>query len=151
MPDPLTAELRAHRAAQAAERLAAPLWVDGDWVIATEIGQPIDPRNDVRNFKRLCRLAAVPERRLHDLRHSAATALLIADVDLATAGAMLGHFRVDMTRRYTHVLADRQRFAANRMSDVLFGAQAADSPVRQRQATGTKTGHTAPRPRRRPS
>jgi integrase len=51
MPDPLTAELRAHWAAQAAERLAAPLWVDGDWVIATEVGQPIDPRNDVRNFQ----------------------------------------------------------------------------------------------------
>jgi integrase len=143
MPDPLTTELRAHWTAQAAERLAAPVWVDGDWVIATEIGQPIDPRNDVRNFKRLCRAAGVPERRLHDLRHSAATALLIADVDLATAGAMLGHSRVDMTRRYTHVLADRQRVAADRMSDVLFGAQAGASRIRQRKQTGTKTGHMA--------
>ena len=143
MPDPLTTELRAHWATQAAERLAAPTWVDGDWVIATEIGQPIDPRNDVRSFKRLCRAAGVPERQLHGLRHSAAKALLIADVDLATAGAMLGHSRVDMTRRYTHVLADRQRVAADRMSDVLFGAQAGAKPVRQRKQTGTKTGHIA--------
>ncbi len=146
MPHPLTAELRAHRVAQAAERLAAPAWAEGDWVLATELGLPIDPRNDVRTFKRLCRAAGVPERRLHDLRHSAATALLLADVDLATAGAMLGHSRVDMTRRYTHVLADRKRVAADRMSDVLFGPQT-DAPVRRGQASGTKTGHIARLPK----
>jgi integrase len=147
MPHPLTAELRTHRAAQAAERLAAPAWADGDWVIATELGQPIDPRNDVRVFKRLCRTAGVPERRLHDLRHSAATALLVADVDLATTGPILGHSHVEMTARYTHVLADRKRIAADRMSDVLFGP-AATPPMRERQQSGTKTGHTAPAGRR---
>jgi integrase len=147
MPDPLTVELRAHRAAQAAERLAAPAWVDGDWVLATELGQPIDPRNDVRAFKRLCRAAGVPERRLHDLRHSAATALLLADVDLATAGAVLGHSRVEMTARYTHVVADRKRVAAERMTGVLFENQ--DKPIRERQQTGHKTGHISPVSKRR--
>lgn len=121
MPTSLTAELCEHRAAQAAERSAAPAWADGDWVLCDAVGRPLDPRNDVRSFKKLCRLAGVPERRLHDLRHSAATALLLADVDLATAGAMLGHSRVDMTARYTHVLADRKRVAADRMEGVLFG------------------------------
>jgi hypothetical protein len=48
---------------------------------------------------------------------------------------VLGHSRVDMTRRYTHVLADRQRVAADRMSDVLFGAQTAARPVRERQVS----------------
>jgi integrase len=124
MPDPLIVELRAHRAAQAAERLAAPVWADGDWVLTNEIGQPLDPRTDGRVFKALCRKAGVPERRLHDLRHSAATALLLADVDLATAGQVLGHSRVEMTARYSHVLADRKRVAANRMAGVLFGRDA---------------------------
>jgi integrase len=147
MPHLLTAELRAHRVAQAAKRLAAPAWADGDWVLATELGLPIDPRNDVRAFKQLCRAAEVPERRLHDLRHSAATALLLADLDLATA--MLGHSRVDMTCRSTHVLADRKRVAADRMSDVLFGPPN-DAAVRDAQGSGTKTGHIAriPKPPR---
>ncbi len=121
MPGSLTAELLEHRRTQAAERSASPVWTDGDWVLTNVIGLPLDPRNDVRSFKRLCRTAGVPERRLHDLRHSAATALLLADVDLATAGAMLGHSRVEMTARYTHVLADRKRVAADRMEGVLFG------------------------------
>jgi len=110
------------------------------------LGLPVDPRNDVRAFTRLCRAAGVPERRLHDLRHSAATALLLADVDLATAGAMLGHSRVDMTRRYTHVLADRKRVAADRMSDVLFGPTNG-AAVRDVQGSGTKTGHITRRPK----
>ncbi len=68
MPESLTAELRAHRRTQASQRLAAPLWADQDWVLTNQIGQPVDPRNDVRAFKTLCQKAGVPERRLHDLR-----------------------------------------------------------------------------------
>jgi hypothetical protein len=67
---------------------------------------------------------------------------LIADVDLATAGAVLGHSRVEMTARYTHVLADRKRVAADRMSEVLFAPST--TPVLAAKETGTKTGHTAP-------
>ncbi len=121
MPDSLTAELAVHRETQAIEREAAPAWAEGSWVLANQLGQPLDPRNDVRSFKALCRAAGVPERRLHDLRHSAATALLLADVDLPTAGALLGHSRVEMTARYSHVLADRKRVAADRMERTLFG------------------------------
>ena len=123
MPDPLTTELRAHRTAQAAERLATQFGSMATGLLPPRSASRSIPATTSAISKRLCRAAGVPERRLHDLRHSAATALLIADVDLATAGAMLGHSRVDMTRRYTHVLADRQRVAADRMSDVLFGAQ----------------------------
>jgi hypothetical protein len=85
MPDPLTTQPRAHRIVQTDERLAAPDWVDDDWVIATEIGQPIDlhKTSAISSCYAGWRCA---ERRLHDLRHSAATALLIADVDVAIAG-----------------------------------------------------------------
>jgi integrase len=121
MPTSLNAELIAHRAAQTAERETAPAWAEGNWVLTNQLGQPLDPRNDVRTFKALCRAAGVPERRLHDLRHSAATALLLADVDLHTAGQLLGHSRVEMTARYSHVLADRKRIAADRMEITLFG------------------------------
>jgi len=124
MPTSLTAELVAHREAQTAEREAAPAWAEGNWELTNQVGQPLDPRNHVRTFKALCRAAGVPERRLHDLRHSAATALLLADVDLHTAGQLLGHSRVEMTARYSHVLADRKRIAGDRMEIALFGRTA---------------------------
>ena len=42
------------------------------------------------DFKKLCEVANIPPRRLHDLRHSAATMMLDNDLDLKTVGQLLG-------------------------------------------------------------
>jgi integrase len=124
VPATLTSELRAHRKEQLTERLASEVWEpgpSGGWVFTDDAGRPIDPRADNRAFKDLCRSAGLPERRLHDLRHSAATMMLDSDVDLKTAGHLLGHSRVAQTERYQHVLADRKSVAAARIDQALFG------------------------------
>jgi integrase len=41
--------------------------------------------------------------RFHDLRHSTASALLAADVDLYTVGGILGHKSTQSTARYAHL------------------------------------------------
>src|SRR5690606_12118926 len=47
IPDELLADLKAHRKAQAAERLAAgSKWVDGDFVFARVDGTPTPPKQD---------------------------------------------------------------------------------------------------------
>jgi integrase len=124
MPATLTAELRAHRKSQTAERLASEIWESGPrggWVFANGIGGPTDPRADAREFKELC------AKRLHDLRHSAATMMLASDLDLRTAGQVLGHSQVALTARYSHVLADRRSVAAARIEQTMFGATAKGS------------------------
>lgn len=124
LPPTVTVELRSHRSAQAAERLGSELWEEGPgggWVFTDPIGHPVDPRADHRLFKELCAAAAVPPRRLHDLRHSAATAMLTSDLDLRTAGAVLGHNQIAQTARYSHVVADRKSVAATRIEGALFG------------------------------
>src|SRR6185312_15448786 len=51
VPKQMIELLQSHRRAQAAERLrAGELWTPqpgGGWVFATEIGTPVDPRNDL--------------------------------------------------------------------------------------------------------
>lgn len=64
-------------------------------------------------------------RRLHDLRHSAATMMLENELDLRTAGAVLGHSQVSHTARYRHVLADRKLVAADRIEKALFSRKSA--------------------------
>jgi len=114
LPIGITDELRAHRKEQLAERLASEVWEqgpDGGWVFPSEIGRPTDPNRDARAFKELCMKANVPPRRLHDLRHSAATMMLESDLDLKTVGQVLGHSQVALTARYSHILEDRRSVA----------------------------------------
>ena len=63
LPVPVTDELRAHRKAQLAERVASEIWEqgpDGGWVFANGRGGPTYPRADGRDFKALCGQAKVP-------------------------------------------------------------------------------------------
>ena len=60
LPELVVEVLRAHRARQAAERLAAAsLWEDSGLVFSTMIGTPIDPRNFRRAFAKLTEAAGL--------------------------------------------------------------------------------------------
>ena len=55
--------------------------------------------------------AGLPGLRVHDLRHSAASAMVSSGVDLLTVGRILGHRDHKSTMRYSH-LADDALLAA---------------------------------------
>jgi integrase len=73
--------LRAHRARQAAERLAWGVdYTDSGLVITTEDGRPLHPETLSGLFVRQAKRAELPPIRLHDLRHSVASILLAQGV-----------------------------------------------------------------------
>jgi integrase len=122
----LVAILRGHRAVQLAERLSqGELWVDQDLVFCNSIGGPYRSTNlEHHNFKPLVKRAGVPEIRFHDLRHTAATILLLEGVNPKVVSEMLGHASVAITLDlYSHVLPNMQRDAAAAMASVLWGAR----------------------------
>lgn len=58
-------------------------------------------------FHPLLERAGLPRIRFHDLRHTAATLLLLADVHPKVVSEMLGHSDIAITLRiYSHVLPD---------------------------------------------
>lgn len=99
--------------------------LQGGWVFADERGKPIDPRRYARDFKGLCARAGVAAKRVHDMRHSAATAMIDSDIDLKTASVVLGHSRVAQTERYTKIVRARRSVAAARIDKALFGSRRA--------------------------
>ncbi|MFV2180025.1 site-specific integrase, partial [Actinomadura sp. LOL_011] len=68
--------LRAHRAQQNTDRLAAgDAWVETGYVFTTPTGQPLRPNEVTEQFEQLSMETGLPPIRLHDLRHGAATFL----------------------------------------------------------------------------
>lgn len=50
--------------------------------------------------------AGLPDLRIHDLRHSAASFMVNSGVDLFAVGKVLGHANVASTARYSHLAND---------------------------------------------
>lgn len=122
MPPGLSAQLKAHRAAQVHERLKAGRhWRDEGWVFATPLGAPIDPRRDWDEWKSVLAAAGVRDARVHDARHTAATLLLASGVDTRTLMDLLGWSEQRTAQRYAHVIDPMRREAVRRMGGLLFG------------------------------
>jgi hypothetical protein len=73
--------LRAHRARQAAEPLAASTaWAGEDRNFCREDGDGLDPDRVSAPFRKLCETAGVRRVELHDTRHAMATLMLAAGI-----------------------------------------------------------------------
>lgn len=73
----------------------------------------------LRNFNRdwypAVRRAGIRDFRFHDLRHTFASRLVMAGVDLLTVQTLLGHKTPTMTLRYSHLSPSHQRQAVERL------------------------------------
>jgi integrase len=67
---------------------------------------PFQKRWMQRQFERARDAAGFGHLHFHDMRHSAASAMINNDVDLYTVGAVLGHKDYRSTKRYSHLATD---------------------------------------------
>ncbi|MGI8814726.1 MAG: tyrosine-type recombinase/integrase, partial [Pseudonocardia sp.] len=121
LPDELIALLKVHREEQQRERhIAADLWRESGYVFTTPTGEPLHPRTDAKHWKGLVAAAGVPDRRLHDARHTAATVLLILGVPERTVMGVMGWSNTAMAARYQHITASIRRDVAQRVGGLLW-------------------------------
>lgn len=117
----LVVAIKAHRKAQAAERIkAANVWHESGFVFTTETGQPVDPRNLLRALKAAAKRARLSRVGVHTLRHYAASQLLESGHGLKTVSEMLGHSSVAITGDiYQHVSDNAAQAAADALSEAI--------------------------------
>ena len=122
------AALRAHRVAQSQERLALGADyvtndVSRDLVFRRVDGTCVHPTSLSRRFEALVRQTTLPEIRLHDLRHTFASLMLQAGVNVKVVSEMLGHASVSITLEiYSHVIPGMAEDATSRVAALVFGS-----------------------------
>ncbi len=94
-------------------------------------GKPLEDLR--RTWTRVKKLAGLPDGlRMHDLRHSFASALANRGIPLNEIGVVLGHTQLSTTQRYAHHAPQRlvatatQAIRAWQLSPLLPGVQAGD-------------------------
>ena len=84
-------------------------------------GAPIHPDLITDWFRRLARGAGLPPIRLHDVRHSYATAALAAGIPAKVVSERLGHATVAITLDvYSHVIPGMDAQAANAVASLIL-------------------------------
>jgi integrase len=111
--------LSVHRDLQQIEReRAGNQWTESGHVFTTELGGPLEPSNVLRALKTAAEGAGVTGATVHTLRHSAATTMLEAGVNLKAVSDLLGHADIRITADvYGHVSPELAREAMGTLSE----------------------------------
>jgi|TARA_B110000902_G_scaffold259465_1_gene330833 integrase len=71
--------------------------------------------NIKKSWNLLREQAGVPDFRFHDLRHTFASKLVMAGVDLYTVKELMGHSTIQMTERYAHLAPEHKASAVEKI------------------------------------
>ncbi len=127
LDDATAAALKAWRSTQAQERLLMGAgWRDEDDLVVTEPdGSRVHPQVLTRRFHAITKRANLRAIRLHDVRHSYATAALASGLRPDVLSKRLGHANVGVTLKvYAHVLPGDDEAAATSVAAFIGGGAA---------------------------
>ena len=111
--------LRRHRTAQtrACKASGAPVPGHNDWMFPAPDGNHLSPSAVTYRFKKRVEDIGLPTIRLHDLRHTHASHLILSGANIKAVQERLGHADIVLTLNiYSHLLPTTQRDSLNGLS-----------------------------------
>jgi len=92
----------------------------GDGYIFNSPYKPSRPFEFTKRWKSAIALAGIENFRFHDLRHTAASYLVMAGATLHETAEILGHKSTETTKRYAHLSTDHKSALAERVMSGIF-------------------------------
>ena len=93
----------------------------GDFLFMWPWGEMIGRTTVHDAFKKACNTAGIADFRFHDLRHTFASHLVMAGVDLVTVKELMGHVGISMTVRYSHLVPEHKAQAVAKLGEKFQG------------------------------
>jgi integrase len=88
-----------------------------EYVFTTHDGKPYTSNTAwERAWMTALRRSGIDRCRFHDLRHSFASRLVMAGVDISTVQELMGHKDINMTKRYSHPTPQHKKQAVERLN-----------------------------------
>jgi integrase len=121
LPQDAIAALKALHAARPQQPIPFdPTQRDTDLVFAREDGKPVDQDAITSWFTRTVKRTTLKRITFHGLRHTHATLLLLAGVNVKAVSARLGHSSIQITLdTYAHLLPEMEQHAADAIGEAL--------------------------------
>ncbi|AEY66364.1 site-specific integrase [Clostridium sp. BNL1100] len=95
-------------------------WEDPEYLFTTWNGYVMHPDTLTKTFKKFIKRNNLPDIRLHDLRHTAATMLIHAGLNIRAVAARMGHENPNVTLAiYSHALLSADKQAADVMGNLI--------------------------------
>jgi integrase len=99
-------------------------WPETGLVFTTRTGRPVEPRNFVRSFRRICGENKVRLIKVHHVRHTVGSLLKDLGAPARYAKTILGHTRISTTLEiYTDTDEQARRDALTRLQGLLDEGQ----------------------------
>lgn len=114
--------LRKHKINQKEQKLKfGKYYTDSNFIFTKENGENINPGSFSHTFADFLKKNNLRHIRLHDLRHTNATLMLMSNVPAKIASARLGHSNISTTLDiYSHVLKDMEKEVSDTISGIIF-------------------------------
>lgn len=100
------------------QAVAGDRWQDHDLIFPTSVGTPINGYEVSKRFKELVIQSGLPPIRFHDIRHTAASIMLLHGEPPVRVAAILGQTVAVLLSVYAHYIQDDQERAANLMDEI---------------------------------
>lgn len=102
-----------------AQRLGSQ-WSGGNWVFTQWNGEMMNPMTPTKQFSKFLDRNGLKHRKFHSLRHTSATLLLYAGVNIKQVQGRLGHGDIETTNKYLHLIEEADVEAVNKLDIMLL-------------------------------